>query len=102
MYFLLIARKISHAHVLPKISDQAAYYSRQLYIYNFAVVKSVPENTLNRNNVTLYTWTEDEHRKGANEIASAVYNTLQTTGLNENAKLFDWWQMDAAPRTKTA
>ncbi|CAH4029594.1 unnamed protein product [Pieris brassicae] len=51
--------------VLPKISD----YSRQLYIYNFGVVKSVPENTLNRNNVKLYIWTEDGNRKGANEVA---------------------------------
>ncbi|KAJ8728939.1 hypothetical protein PYW07_006635 [Mythimna separata] len=41
---------------------------------------------LNRDNVTLYTWTEDEYRKGANEIASAVYNTLQYTMLNENVK----------------
>lgn len=73
--------------VLPKISDQVAYYSRQLYIYNFGIVKSVPENTLNRNNVTLYTWTEDKYRKGANEIASAVYNTLQNTVYDENVKI---------------
>ncbi|CAG4975957.1 unnamed protein product [Colias eurytheme] len=70
--------------VLPKVSDQAAYYSRQLYIYNFAVVRTVPENTLKRENVTLYTWTEDEHRKGSNEIASAVFDCLQNTSFNEN------------------
>ena len=70
--------------VLPKIPDQAAYYSRQLYIYNFAIVKSVPENTLGKETVTLYTWTEDEHRKGANEIASAVYHRLQSTIFSQN------------------
>lgn len=70
--------------VLPKIPDQAAYYSRQLYIYNFAIVKSVPGNILGKDNVTLYTWTEDEHRKGANEIASAVYDRLQTTIFRQN------------------
>lgn len=70
--------------VLPKIPDQAAYYSRQLYIYNFAIVKSVPGNILGKDNVTLYTWTEDEHRKGANEIASAVYDRLQTTIFSQN------------------
>lgn len=71
--------------VLPKIPDQAAYYSRQLYIiYNFAIVKSVPGNVLGKENVTLYAWTEDEHRKGANEIASAVFHRLETTIFGEN------------------
>lgn len=65
----------------------AYYSSRQLYIYNFGIVKSVPENTLNTSNVTLYTWTEDEYRKSANEIASAVYNTLQNTVYDENVKI---------------
>ncbi|CAH3906988.1 unnamed protein product [Pieris brassicae] len=60
--------------VLPKIPDQMAYYSRQLYIYNFGTVLLAPDNTLNSTNVVLYTWTEDEHRKGANEMASAVFH----------------------------
>lgn len=55
-------------------------------MYNFGIVTSVPGNTLNRNNVTLYIWTEDEHRKGANEIASAVFNTLQNIAYNKNIK----------------
>lgn len=69
--------------ILPKVSDGAAYYSRQLYIYNFAVVRMVPANTLNRDNVTLYTWTEDEHRKGSNEISSAVFDTLCSTTFDD-------------------
>lgn len=39
---------------------------------------------MGKDNVTLYTWTEDEHRKGANEIASAVYDRLQTTIFSQN------------------
>lgn len=49
--------------VLPKIPDQAAYYSRQLYIYNFAIVKSVPENTLGKENVRRKTSTVKEQTR---------------------------------------
>lgn len=62
--------------VLPKIPDQITYYSRQLYIYNFAVVLAVEGKKLNNDTVNLYTWNENEYRKGANEIASAVYHQL--------------------------
>lgn len=51
--------------VLPKIADQIAYYSRQLYIYNFAMVLQVPGKLLNKDTVNLYTWTENEFKKGA-------------------------------------
>ncbi|CAG9793086.1 unnamed protein product [Diatraea saccharalis] len=73
--------------VLPKISDQTAYYSRQLYIYNFGTVLSMPDNTLNKNNVFLYVWTEDQQRKGANEIASAVFHRLQNLEIKENVDM---------------
>lgn len=78
----MIAKKIRY--LLPKVPDQIAYYSRQLYIYNFAVVKSTPEKRLNQDTVHLYCWTEAEYKKGANAIASAVYhrlNGLDLTGI---------------------
>lgn len=68
--------------VLPKIPDQITYYSRQLYIYNFAVVLAVEGKKLNRDTVNLYTWNENEYRKGANEIASSVYHRLNALDLN--------------------
>ncbi|KAJ8720999.1 hypothetical protein PYW08_006464 [Mythimna loreyi] len=49
-------------------------------------LRDMLEQAVRRDNVTLCTWTEDEYRKGANEIASAVYNTLQNTVHNENVK----------------
>lgn len=61
---------------MPKIPDQSAYYSRQLYTYNFAVVTGSSHSSLSKENVTLYSWTEDRFHKGADEIASAVFNTL--------------------------
>lgn len=67
---------------LPKLPDQATYYSRQLYVYNFTVVIGSSKSKLNKENVHCYVWTEDEHRKGSNEIASCVYNALCSANLN--------------------
>ncbi|CAF4944053.1 unnamed protein product [Pieris macdunnoughi] len=68
--------------VLPKLPDQITYYSRQLYIYNFAVVLAVEGKRLNKDTVTLYMWNENEYRKGANEIASGVYHRLKSLDFN--------------------
>jgi hypothetical protein len=66
--------------VLPKIPDQVAYYSRQLYIYNFTIVHCNEHNKLDKDSVFIYNWTEDQRPKGSNEIASAVHFCL--TGLD--------------------
>lgn len=62
--------------VLPKVPDQSAYYSRQLYIYNFAIVKGSSKGPLNPQTVKICCWTETERPKGSNEIASCVFNCL--------------------------
>lgn len=62
--------------VLPKVSDQTAYYSRQLYCYNLALVSGISSAKLNQENVSFYTWTEDQAKKSSNEVASIVYNEL--------------------------
>lgn len=62
--------------VNPKVQDQIAYYSRQLYTYNFTVVKGSSKAKLQKDNVFIYTWMEHEFHKGSNEIASAVYHCL--------------------------
>lgn len=66
---------------LPKLPDQATYYSRQIYLNNFTVVKGNSKSRLNPENVTAYIWTENEFKKGSNEIASCVFNTLLTTEM---------------------
>lgn len=63
--------------VLPKVPDQRAYYSRQLYCYNFTIVKGSSKCHLNKNTVLAYSWLENERLKGSNEIASAVYHCLK-------------------------
>ena len=61
---------------LPKVPDQSAYYSRQLYLYNFCIVKGTSHDSLNAQNTTCYVWLESEHAKGSNEIASALFHRL--------------------------
>ncbi|CAH2100544.1 unnamed protein product [Euphydryas editha] len=66
---------------LPKIPDQSAYYSRQLYLYNFVVVVGTSHDPLTPENVHAYVWTEDQSSKGSNEICTAVYHCLNTLNL---------------------
>lgn len=68
---------------LPKIPDQSCYYSRQLYLYNFTITVGCSKDTLNKTNTFCYIWTEDEHKKGSNEIASALYHRLVNTNFEE-------------------
>lgn len=73
--------------VNPKIQDQIAYYSRQLYTYNFSVVKGNSHSKLLKDNVFTYTWMEHEFHKGSNEIASAVFHTLSLSDLSKVSKI---------------
>ncbi|CAH2102407.1 unnamed protein product [Euphydryas editha] len=66
---------------LPKIPDQATYYARQLYIYNFTVVIGSSSQKLTKENVHAYTWTENESLKGSNEICSCLFNCLNNIDL---------------------
>lgn len=65
--------------VLPKVPDQAAYYSRQLYLYNFSICQGSSHSPQNTTNTFSYCWTENEFMKGSNEIASALYHRLQNS-----------------------
>lgn len=66
---------------LPKVSDQAAYYSRQLYCYNLTVVTGLSTGELNPETVSIYTWTENQAKKSSNEVASIVFNELNSKDL---------------------
>nr|CAH7762377.1 unnamed protein product [Callosobruchus chinensis] len=66
---------------LPKLPDQSCYYTRQLYLYNFSVVRGHSKSKLNKDNVTAYTWTENEFAKGANEISSCLYDCLNSIDM---------------------
>lgn len=66
---------------MPRVPDQSAYYSRQIYLYNFTIVKGSSKDKLNKDSTFAYVWTENEFPKTSNQIASAVYDCLQKTNL---------------------
>lgn len=67
---------------LPRVPDQSAYYARQLYLYNFTIVKGSSKDPLNKDTSFAYVWTENEFPKTANQIASALYDRLNKTNLD--------------------
>lgn len=73
--------------VLPRVPDQIAYYSRQLYKYNFSIVVGSSRCAQTKNNVYIYEWDETEHNKGSNEISSAVYHCLINLQIPEGIKV---------------
>ncbi|XP_046684389.1 uncharacterized protein LOC124370144 [Homalodisca vitripennis] len=76
--------------VLPKIPDQAAYYKRQLYLYNFVICEGHSKVLLNSENTFSYLWTENQYAKGSSQIASAVYHRLTSANMENvtTVKLF--------------
>ncbi|CAN7944460.1 unnamed protein product [Ixodes hexagonus] len=104
--------------VMPKVPDQQAYYSRQLYHYNLCVVENQTDGSMPKHAVHCCTWSENESTKGSNQIASAVHNTLRSAnyeGVEEVRLLADgcagqnknsivicmilWWLQNEAPPT---
>lgn len=102
--------------VLPKVPDQEAYYSRQLYQYHLCVVEHQVDGSMPKEAVHSYTWSEDESSKGSNQVGSAVYNTLRSAkfegirevrlvadgcaGQNRNSTVLCmllWWLQNEAP-----
>lgn len=97
------------------MSTKSGYFSRQLNLYNFTIAENVDEDqTLN----FAYTWTEDQSKKGSNEIASAVCHKLMHTdfdgielvrmfsdgcgGQNKNVQMLcmaSWWLVNKAPKS---
>lgn len=72
---------------LLKVPDSAAYYSRNVYLYNFTIVKGYSSSTLTPQNVTCYCWTENEYPKNANAIASCVVHHLNHENLRGIKKI---------------
>lgn len=70
--------------VMPKVPDQQAYYSRQIYMFNFTVVKGTSRTSLNPSTVTSFCWTENEYKKGSNEISSCIYHILESSGCGDD------------------
>lgn len=73
--------------VLPRIPDQSAFYSRQLYYNVLGVVEGTLDGELQPDNVFSYAWTKDQAAKGSSEIASAVFHRLCNSGLQNKQNI---------------
>lgn len=62
---------------LPRLPDQAAYFSQQINYNNFTIVVGTSKDKLNPRNVFSYLWTEIDFRKDSNTIASALHHALK-------------------------
>lgn len=74
---------------LPKLPDQAAYFTQQINYHNFTIVAGNSKSQLSPVNVTSYVWLEYEHQKNSNAIASAVYDTLTKFKFEEHIEKVD-------------
>lgn len=72
---------------LPKVPDQMAYYSRQLYFYNFTVVEGASNIPLVKERVFTYYCTENEFNKDSNLVASAITHRLNNSDLTNVTRI---------------
>lgn len=72
----LISADCQKGQPLPKMPDGAAYYKRHVVLNHFAVVEGGSKVELRKENVTSFSWTEADAKKGTNEIASCLFHVL--------------------------
>nr|CAH7760116.1 unnamed protein product [Callosobruchus chinensis] len=78
--------------VNPKVPDQAAYYSRQLYTYNFTIVIGSSKSRLTLDNVFIYTWMEHKFANLLSETDLSQYSVIRLCadgcgGQNRNSTM---------------
>ncbi|MGL4695156.1 hypothetical protein, partial [Enterococcus larvae] len=70
--------------VLPKSPISQTFYSRQLYLYVFGVVRHRGRGQDQRKeDIHLFTWLESENKKDSNMVASALLYYLGTVVQHE-------------------
>lgn len=85
-YLLIVSFDCQKNQALPRVPDQAAYYSRQLYKYNLTIIIGHLKFEYTKDNIFIYHWDEMEHAKESNEIASAIYRSLSNLVIPTSIK----------------
>lgn len=60
---------------LPKLSVGEVYYSRQIWMFNLTFVIHGPNQ--GKENVFIYTWTENQSARGSNQVCSALMDFIK-------------------------
>lgn len=60
---------------LPMIRITETFYARQIWLYNLTFV--IHDGIQSKENVYIYSWTEDQSARGSNEVASALRDFLK-------------------------
>ena len=80
--------------LLPHCSAGPVFYKRKLNVYNFTIYN------MGLHEGHCYVWHESIAGKGANEIASHVYDYLCKTSASGEIKLFKFWSDNCASQNK--
>lgn len=78
---MIISFDFQKNQVLPRVPDQSAYYSRQLYMYNLTILVGDSRCKQTKDNVFIYHYDETEHKKDSNAVSSAVYHFLNNLNV---------------------
>lgn len=76
---LILSYDCQKNNPLPKVPDQSKYYSRQICVQSFTVVRGHSKSKLDKSSVTSYCWTENQFRKDSDTIASCIFDALNST-----------------------
>lgn len=74
---LVVSFNLQQTMSLPRTNVGQAFYSRQMWLYNFGIVVSGRHDM--KNNCIVYTWDESQSGRGSNEICSALLDFLHRT-----------------------
>lgn len=86
---------------LPKLPDQAAYFSQQYNLYNFSVVNGSSTEGLDKKKVWAYLWTDLDLPKNSSVISSALFDALLKFKFGDSMKKFLFLPMGVPVKIKT-
>ncbi len=72
---LAVTFDLQQTQPLPRTNVTEAFYKRQMWLYNLAIVVHCRDQS--QKNVFMYSWTENERGRGSNEICSALRDFLK-------------------------